>query len=116
MKWLSLLSLVACSDKAIDSVPLDTSSCETLPVVNYANFGEGFITHYCQGCHASTAPDRYDAPEAITFDDAAQIWALSDRILARAAADPPTMPPAGGTSEDDRTKLIWWLTCAEPGT
>ena len=113
---LMLLALVACSDKPSDSVPLDTSSCETLPVVNYANFGEGFITHYCQGCHAGSAPNRFDAPENVTFDTVEDVWTHADRILARAAVDPPTMPPSGGTSEEDRTKLSWWLTCAEPGT
>lgn len=111
-----LILALACADKADDSAPLDTSDCESLPVVNYANFGEGFITHYCQGCHASTAPNRYDAPEAVTFDTVEDVWAQSARILARAAVDPPTMPPAGGTSEDDRTKLRWWFTCADPGT
>ncbi|MCB9797724.1 MAG: hypothetical protein H6741_33960 [Alphaproteobacteria bacterium] len=45
-----------------------------------------------------------------------EVWAWQERILARAAADAPTMPPAGGTSEDDRTRLRWWLECAEPGT
>ena len=101
-----------------DSGEIDFASlsCEEAPVVTYANFGQGFITHYCQGCHASSAPDRYEAPETVTFDTVEEIWAWKERILARAASEPATMPPAGGTSAEDRQKLRWWLECAEEGT
>lgn len=94
----------------------DTGPCADVPLVNYNNFGQAFITHTCQGCHASTAADRYGAPEDSTFDTVEQVWAQRDRVLIRAAVDPPTMPPAGGSSEDDRVRLRWWLECAEEGT
>ena len=53
---------------------------------------------------------------ALRFDTVDEAWAWKDRILARAAIDPPDMPPQGGTTDDDRTLLTWWLTCAEEGT
>jgi hypothetical protein len=99
-------------DGAID----DTGACADVPLVNWDTFGAGFMLHHCQGCHASTTPDRYGAPADVTFDTKADAWAWRDRILERSAVDPPTMPPAGGTSADDRVRLRWWLTCAPEGT
>lgn len=108
------------ADTATDTAPPDTADtadpCEGLPVVNYNNFGKGFITENCQGCHASTAPDRYGAPESVTFDTVEEVWAWKDRILTRAADKDATMPPAGGVSQDDRTRLQWWLQCAPEGS
>jgi len=94
----------------------DTGACADIPLVNWDTFGAGFLLHHCQGCHASTTPDRYGAPAEVTFDTKEQAWAWRDRILERSAVDPPTMPPAGGTSEDDRVRLRWWLECAPEGT
>lgn len=94
----------------------DTGACADVPLVNWDTFGAGFLLHHCQGCHASTAPDRYGAPADVTFDTKEEAWAWRDRILERSAVDPPTMPPAGGTSADDRVLLRWWLACAPEGT
>lgn len=100
----------------------ETGLCAEAPVVTFETFGAGFITENCQACHASTAPNRNGAPEEVFFDDGtgsvdvAQTWLFADRILERAAVDPPTMPPLGGTTADDRYRLEVWLTCAEPGT
>jgi cytochrome c5 len=91
--------------------PVATGVCVDAPVVTYANFGRGFMTQHCQSCHASTTPDRHDAPEAVTFDDEEQVWAQVDRILARATGPEPTMPPQGGVSDDDRYLLEVWLSC-----
>ena len=126
---LAALLLLGCTGQTEDKAPTDSNSsvddsvpivdsglCDEAPVVTWANFGQGFITENCQGCHASTAIDRYGAPESVTFDDLEEVWAQSDRILARSTGDSPTMPPAGGVSEDDRTRLVWWLECAEEGT
>lgn len=111
---LALLALTACGDGAGDS----GDPCADVPLINYDNFGEGFIVEACQGCHASTATNRYGAPEDVSFDTVDQVWARADRVLARAAPleAEPSMPPAGGTSEDDRTRLRWWLECAPEGT
>ena len=131
MRLAALLLLAACgADKAADTAAatdaggtLDTAepdwaslSCDEAPTVNWNNFGAGFIGHYCQGCHASTTADRYGAPEAVTFDTVDEVWAQRDRVLARSTGEAPTMPPAGGTNEEDRQKLQWWLTCQPEGT
>lgn len=90
--------------------------CEGVPVVTYESFGRGFLTENCNGCHAATAPDRHDAPENVTFDTVDEVWTWANVILSVATGDAPTMPPRGGASEDDRTRLQWWLECAEEGT
>jgi hypothetical protein len=129
---LSLLAVVCigCGDKSDDTAPqsvdtadtdttepVDTANlCTDVPIVTYNNFGEGFMTENCQGCHASTAADRYGAPAGVTFDTVKEVWTWQERILSRSAGDDASMPPAGGVSEDDRTRLEWWLLCAESGT
>ena len=110
--WLACLSdrePVETADTALDA-------CADVPVVRWTNFGEGFITSACQGCHASTAPERFGAPEEVSFDDVDQTWFWKDRILARAAGEEPTMPPEGGVHDEDRQRLVWWLECAPEGT
>lgn len=127
MRLSSLLLFLGCSGGTEDTrapadttdtvvTTADTGPCVGVPAVTYANFGEGFILHFCQGCHASTTPNRYDAPEDVTFDSAEQVWEWRERILIRAAVEPPTMPPAGVTTADDRVRLGWWLNCAEDGS
>jgi uncharacterized membrane protein len=90
-------------------------NCATAPVVTFSNFGEGFVTFHCQGCHSSTAQDRNGAPESITFDNADEVWSLSDLVLDVAASPEPLMPPRGGVTEEDRELLRVWLTCTEVG-
>lgn len=108
-----ILILWACSG-AGDSVPR-TGPCDDAPIVTYDNFGRGFFQENCNTCHAAGTPDRHGAPEEMSFDDADQIWALKEPILASSAVEPPTMPPQGGTTEDDREKLQIWLECGEKG-
>jgi cytochrome c5 len=90
--------------------------CTDAPVVNYANFGESFINHSCQGCHASALAVRFDAPIEVTFDTVDQVWQWRDRILERCELDSPTMPPRGGVTDDELLMLHWWLECATIGT
>ena len=90
--------------------------CEDVPTLTWNNFGNGFMLENCQGCHASTAANRYGAPEGVYFDTVDDTWTHASRILTIATGDDPSMPPQGGVLEDDRTKLSWWLSCAEPGT
>jgi uncharacterized membrane protein len=87
---------------------------EDVPVLTWESFGEGFVTTYCQGCHASTAPDRHGAPEHVAFDteEDAMLWRY--RILATAGFDGLTMPPGGGPTDEDRALLEAWLGCADP--
>ena len=107
--------LAACSGDSAATAE-DSGFCATAPVVTFESFGSGFVTENCQTCHASTAPDRHDAPAEVTFDDVAHCWEWADRILARASGAAPTMPPMGGTTDDDRYLLEVWLTCAAQGT
>lgn len=109
--WLWLLA-------ACGAPPEDTGFCADQPVVTWANFGQGFILQECQGCHASTSPTRYGAPEDVHFDAAGEVWARRDDVLDRAAPaeGAPDMPPSASTREEDRALLRVWLTCAEEGT
>lgn len=112
-----LLALGACGDKPrADDTAADSGApawCDDAPLLTWANFGEGFVVENCQACHASTAIDRNGAPEDIVFDDRDATLALSDRILARAAGDAPSMPPQGGVTDEERERLEIWLTCWE---
>jgi len=94
-----------------DTAADEPAICVGAPVVTWDNFGAGFVTQYCDACHASTTLDRHDAPDDVTFDTEDEIWSHADRILVRAAGDAPTMPPMGGVPDDDRTLLEIWLTC-----
>lgn len=108
-----ILLALACAGATESAAP---DPCAEVPVVTWANFGEAFVTHECQGCHASTATERYGAPEDVSFDTVEQVWAQADLVLLVAAGETPTMPPRGGVEEDDQQRLRWWLECAEPGT
>jgi uncharacterized membrane protein len=103
----------AAADNAGDTPILDPNCPEDKPVETWDTFGKGFLRNHCQGCHASTVTDRYDAPENVIFDTREDALAQSDRIMARAGVDNPTMPPAGGTSTDERERLRLWLECFE---
>ncbi len=107
-----LIGAFGCAEED-DTGTVDTGPCADVPLMTYANFGRGFLTEYCQGCHASTTLDRHDAPETVTFDTLELAWEQADRILERSLGG--TMPPSGGASEDDLTRLEWWLTCGEEG-
>lgn len=107
--WFLPAWLVACAGPTVDSAACDPE------VDGWANFGEGFVRQECQVCHASDATERHGAPPEVTFDTEAEVLARASRILARAAADPPTMPPTGATRASDRARLRRWLTCAAQG-
>ncbi|MEO0606542.1 MAG: hypothetical protein AAF211_34260 [Myxococcota bacterium] len=111
---VALLAWVACGDPSSSPLPTaDTGAgpCDTGPQQSWETFGQGFVRSQCQGCHASTAVDRFGAPEEVTFDTEEQVLVFSERILARATGPDADMPPAGGPSEDDRIRLERWLTC-----
>lgn len=110
MRWIGwMLVLSACGEALPEAAMVD--DCDEGPVVTWANFGQGFLVENCQACHATTSPNRQGAPDTVVFDTEEDAWAWSERILARAGGDPATMPPQGGTTADDRTRLELWLTC-----
>jgi hypothetical protein len=94
-----------------DPVLPDPEFCDDAPVVSWSNFGRGFLLEACQGCHASTASERFGAPDDVVFDTESISWAQADRILARATGEYSSMPPLGGTSEIDKLRLEYWLRC-----
>ncbi len=89
-------------------------SCDDAPVVTYDTFGRGFLSTYCDGCHAPAVVDRQGAPANVVFDTRDRAAEFADRILARSAPEggaPVTMPPAGGIVAADIARLEIWLTC-----
>ena len=110
--------LLSCSpDPATDrAIPADSGGCDNIAILDWDNFGHGFLLENCDGCHAATSEHRQDAPGATTFDTVAQAWSWAPQILAAATGTTPTMPPRGGVSDDDRTRLFWWLGCGTAGT
>ena len=108
---LPFAALVACGDPE-DS---DTAAfCADAPVTTYDNFGQGFLTENCQTCHASGSADRNSAPADVIFDTEGDVAAQADLILAMATGDEPQMPPEGGVTDDDRSRLEIWLRCYPP--
>lgn len=90
--------------------------CDEQPVITYDTFGRGFLATYCNGCHGGAVVNRQGAPASVVLDTHEQALALADRILARTAPEggsEPTMPPAGGVTDDDRERLRVWLGCWE---
>lgn len=89
--------------------------CETAPLVNWANFGNAFMIQNCNGCHASTTPERYGAPPLATFDTPEEVWMQKASVLYAAGGEAPRMPPSGGTTDVQRLKLAIWLECGTFG-
>lgn len=85
--------------------------CATAPAVTWEGWAQGFFLTHCQGCHASTTPDRRGAPDGVAFDDAASTLAQRERVWVR-TLDVQDMPPAGGLTADDRALLGAYLACS----
>lgn len=100
---------------AADTAAADPLCADAVPLT-WETFGEGFLLESCDVCHTESAPDRFGAPVGVSFDTVEQAWSWSGRILARSTGEDPDMPPMGGVTEDDRTRLYWWLGCGTPGT
>lgn len=79
----------------------------------WPGFAEGFFASQCDACHSATAPDRFGAPEAVTFDTEAEVVAQSAAIR-RTVLDDATMPPGGGVLEAERSQLAAYLDCLPP--
>ncbi len=88
-------------------------ACDRDPPLDYALFGEGYMSTHCTGCHSSllSGEDRVGAPDGVDLEtyDGVLLWA--DRIDARATGAEPTMPPGGGPTEEDIALLEEWLYC-----
>ena len=86
--------------------------CET-SYLDYQNFAAAFSADWCRGCHGAAVPEgmRQKAPLGVDFDDLSALRHWSERIQIRATGAAPTMPPAGGPSEEERALLAEWLAC-----
>ena len=91
----------------------DAPLCDGAPVITWDSWGQGFMVESCQACHASTSGDRRGAPEGVHFDSREATLEIADRVLARATGGAPSMPPMGGVLDEDRERLLIWLTCWE---
>lgn len=86
----------------------DTADCFDAPT--YSSWAKGFLIGKCQPCHASTAPNRFGAPEKVIFDDRSDVLRqLSD--IKSAVLERGSMPPSGGVTDDERLLLEAWLEC-----
>ena len=101
------------SDTAADTADPD---CADAPAVTWNTWGQGFLLGHCQGCHATSAAERYGAPPEVAFDTVDMAWTHAPAILRTVATDPTTMPPAGGVDDVDKAFLVAWLHCGTPGT
>lgn len=115
--WLSL----ACAPPLTDTASAaDTAASApvagTCTELTYESFGQAFMLSWCMNCHSAstTGASRYGAPPGVDLDTHADVQALRDRIAARVSVEAPTMPPVGGASRSERTRLAEWLACGAP--
>lgn len=110
------LGVAACSSEEAPGgePPPDPNSqiCKD-STLTYENFAAPFVITWCRGCHGVNQPltMRQNAPVGVNFDTAAEVRGGSDRLLARATGVMPTMPPAGGPSDEERALLAEWIGC-----
>ncbi|MBK7534957.1 MAG: hypothetical protein IPI49_06165 [Myxococcales bacterium] len=109
---LAALWLAGCAEDAEAPPPPDPKLCQE-STLSYQNFAAPFVITWCRGCHGKDQPVamRQNAPVGVDFDTAEQVRAGSARILLRATGAAPTMPPAGGPSEQERELLAEWIAC-----
>jgi cytochrome c5 len=94
------------------------ATCPQGSTLSYDNFGKEFFASYCLSCHSSAlsgAAARSGAPNDHNFDTLQGIQANIDHIDELTAAGPnatnTAMPPGGGPTLEERTKLGEWLAC-----
>ena len=81
--------------------------------VTWGSFGEGFLSTYCDSCHAADSPNRFGAPDAVTFDTLEETIDWQERIRVRTLED-QDMPVGGGVYDDDLFLLEVWMDCGLP--
>ncbi len=80
----------------------------------WSGFGESFFAGRCASCHAESAPDRFGAPEGVTFDTEDDILRQLEQVQ-RTVLDSPSMPPGGGLREEEVERLASYLACLREG-
>lgn len=85
--------------------------CVHDPPLTYDNFGKGFTTKFCTGCHSSLVPEahRMEAPEDFNFDTYEGILLWADKIPPVVEAG--EMPPGGGPTHEEKALFAEWMAC-----
>lgn len=121
MRTAALILLLACDKKAARAhAPLDTgdgwpaacSDAERARPVTWRLTAEPFLLAYCSACHAAGSPNRFGAPEGVSFDTEADALAWAPRIRAR-TVELGDMPVGGGVTEEDLLDIEAWLDCGD---
>jgi uncharacterized membrane protein len=113
MSGLALVLWLGCT-----AAPVEDSADACRPDTDgayptWTNFGQAFFDSYCQSCHAAASPNRFGAPEQVSFDDETDVIDQADRIRV-VAIDAPSMPPGGGVLVEDLAELDLFLACLNP--
>lgn len=121
MRTAGLLLLVACNPEKHppdaqadtgDGWPVACSDEERALPVTWRLTAQPFLLTYCSACHAAGSPNRFGAPEGVTFDTEAEAIAWAPRIRAR-TVELGDMPVGGGVIEEDLRAIEAWLDCGD---
>ena len=85
--------------------------CSTAPT--YDDWTKGFLDGKCQSCHASSTPNRHNAPSDITFDGENEAIYWIEKIEETVFFE-ESMPPSGGVTDDEKMLLMEWMDCNRP--
>ena len=126
-RLLPLLLLVACGGEGADAPASPKPGGEDSALVSgncvtdtgggyptWAGFGEGFFAGRCASCHAASAPERFGAPDTVTFDSEDDVLRQLDAVQ-RVILDDASMPPGGGLHPDELDRLAVYLDCLRAG-
>lgn len=104
-------TFAACGSKDANVPAIPEAECAHQ--LTYEGFADGFVRNNCRGCHgaALAGAARHGAPESINFDTLDDVRQHARRMVARASGDAPTMPPAGGPSDEERALFHEWVMC-----
>lgn len=113
VSWIRLvpllaLGLIGCEDD--DTAVI--AECDIVPWT-YTNTAQPFLMTWCTSCHHSDIEgiDRVEGTEGFDFDSYEGVLTYLDLIEARALAEEPTMPPAGGPTSGELDQLAEWIVC-----
>lgn len=106
------------SSDADNTGPQDTTKDLPNPATppTWENFGDAFLRNWCKGCHSPhlQGEARFGAPEGVDLFSLEELRQWEARVRARATGKAPTMPPAGGPSQEERDRLAQWLSLGAP--
>ncbi len=115
--WVScpIAAVIVALGGCVEAEPAISQACED-SAISWQTFADGYVRNWCRGCHsAELAGDgRHGAPVGVNFNERGDMTKHYEHIKARATGDAPTMPPAGGPSEEERALFAAWLECGTP--